>query len=246
MNEAEWLTGDDAGAMLYFVRDRAGERKARLIAAACCRRLAPLLCDPRSLAAVAVAERYADGLAVSSELAAAFRAARAAADEIESARRDPEGIVQMDAASAAACAAVCVSCDRLAPERRGAVECDPAGSTVFYACVAAYDLALKRTGDHVEAARAEAAEQAWLARLLRDLFSNPYRSRTMVVAAWRTPDVVTLAGHVYHDRAFDCLPELAEALEAAGCGDAELLGHLRGPGPHARGCRAVDLVLGKE
>jgi hypothetical protein len=25
----------------------------------------------------------------------------------------------------------------------------------------------------------------------------------------------------------------------------ELLGHLRGPGLHVRGCRAVDLLLGK-
>jgi hypothetical protein len=37
----------------------------------------------------------------------------------------------------------------------------------------------------------------------------------------------------------------ADALEEAGCSDAELLGHLRGPGPHVRGCWAVVLVLGK-
>jgi hypothetical protein len=34
-------------------------------------------------------------------------------------------------------------------------------------------------------------------------------------------------------------------VERAGCTDAALLGHLRGPGPHVRGCWAVDLVLGK-
>jgi hypothetical protein len=38
---------------------------------------------------------------------------------------------------------------------------------------------------------------------------------------------------------------LADALEEAGCADAGLLGHLRGPGPHVRGCWAVDLLLGK-
>jgi hypothetical protein len=38
---------------------------------------------------------------------------------------------------------------------------------------------------------------------------------------------------------------LAGALEDAGCTDAELLGHLRGPGLHVRGCWALDLVLGK-
>jgi hypothetical protein len=38
---------------------------------------------------------------------------------------------------------------------------------------------------------------------------------------------------------------LADALEEAGCTDANLLGHLRGPGPHALGCHALDAVLGK-
>jgi hypothetical protein len=36
---------------------------------------------------------------------------------------------------------------------------------------------------------------------------------------------------------------LAGALEEAGCA---ILGHLRGPGPHVRGCRALDTVPGKQ
>jgi hypothetical protein len=39
---------------------------------------------------------------------------------------------------------------------------------------------------------------------------------------------------------------LADALEEAGCTDAELLGHLRSPAVHVRGCFAVDAVLRKE
>jgi hypothetical protein len=39
---------------------------------------------------------------------------------------------------------------------------------------------------------------------------------------------------------------LADALEEAGCTDSEILGHLRGLGPHTRGCFAVDLILRKE
>jgi hypothetical protein len=38
---------------------------------------------------------------------------------------------------------------------------------------------------------------------------------------------------------------LADLLEEAGLTDAELLGHLRGPGPHALGCWALDAVAGK-
>ena len=42
------------------------------------------------------------------------------------------------------------------------------------------------------------------------------------------------------------LAVLADALEEAGCTEADILGHLRGPGPHVRGCWVVDLILGKE
>ncbi len=44
---------------------------------------------------------------------------------------------------------------------------------------------------------------------------------------------------------FDELPVLADALEEAGCTGAEILEHLRSPGRHARGCWALDLLLGK-
>ena len=50
---------------------------------------------------------------------------------------------------------------------------------------------------------------------------------------------------IYADRSFDHLPILAAALEVAGCADAAVLAYLRGPGPHVRGCWAVDLLLGK-
>ncbi len=41
------------------------------------------------------------------------------------------------------------------------------------------------------------------------------------------------------------LAALAEALEAAGCTDSEVLAHLRLQGPHWRGCLALDLLLQK-
>jgi hypothetical protein len=57
--------------------------------------------------------------------------------------------------------------------------------------------------------------------------------------------VPKVAQAIYEERAFDRLPVLADALEDAGCADAGLLGHLRGSGPHVRGCCSVDLLLGK-
>ena len=90
-------------------------------------------------------------------------------------------------------------------------------------------------------------ERAAQAGLLRCVFGNPFRRpavrRTWL--AWEGGTVGKLAQAVYDERAFERLPLLADALEDAGCADPELLGHLRGPGPHVRGCWAVDLLLGK-
>ena len=84
------------------------DREFRLYAVRCARRVQPLMTDPRSLAALDVAERYANGEAASEELAAAWaaadaaaRAARAAAD----AARDAAGAAAGAAAEAAVWAA---------------------------------------------------------------------------------------------------------------------------------------------
>jgi hypothetical protein len=58
--------------------------------------------------------------------------------------------------------------------------------------------------------------------------------------------VPRLVRGIHEERAFDRLAVLADALEEAGCADADILSHLRGPGPHVRGCWVVDLLLGKE
>jgi hypothetical protein len=59
--------------------------------------------------------------------------------------------------------------------------------------------------------------------------------------------VVCLAQATYDNRTMPAgtldparLAVLADALEEAGCQDAEILGHLRGAGPHVRGCFLVD------
>jgi hypothetical protein len=84
--------------------------------------------------------------------------------------------------------------------------------------------------------------------ILRDIFGNPFQPPPRIDPAWLARNdgtVRKLAEAIYEGRSFDRLPILADALEEAGCEDAELLGHLRGSGPHAKGCWALDLVLGK-
>ena len=68
---------DDA---FWAIRATPGhERPARLLAVDCAREVQYLMTDPRSVAALDVAERYAHGLATEAELATARAAARAAA-----------------------------------------------------------------------------------------------------------------------------------------------------------------------
>jgi len=62
---------------------------------------------------------------------------------------------------------------------------------------------------------------------------------------WRTSTVRQLARGIRDEGAVDRLPILADALQDAGCENPDILTHLRGGGPHARGCWVVDLLLGK-
>jgi hypothetical protein len=97
-------------------------------------------------------------------------------------------------------------------------------------------------------------ERAGQAGLLRDLLGPwPFRAPALdpTVLAWNGGVVLSLAQAAYEDRQLpsghldrDRLLILADALEEAGAG-AEVLAHLRSPGPHVRGCWAVDLVLGR-
>jgi hypothetical protein len=80
--------------------------------------------------------------------------------------------------------------------------------------------------------------------LLRDVFGNPFRPVTIDPSwlAWNNSTIPNLAQGIYEERAFDRLPILADALEEAGCNDADILAHCRSGGDHVRGCWAVDLV----
>jgi hypothetical protein len=80
--------------------------------------------------------------------------------------------------------------------------------------------------------------------LVRELYGNPFRN-IVVDAGCRQPRTLAFARRLYQDRELTALPIFADALEDAGCSCVEVLEHFRGPGPHYRGCWALDLVLGK-
>jgi hypothetical protein len=224
MTEAEWLACTDPQKMLEFLRGRASDRKRRLFACAWCRCLWHLLTDERSRRAVEVAERYADREAMRGELVAAWEAARAASAAAWGAARAAWAV-----AWAAAAASWAATSD---------AACDAARAARHAPGVAADDAAGDAAGD------ASAA-------LLRDIFANPFRPVSVDPAwlSWQGGTVPRLAQAVYEERLLPSghldparLAVLADALEEAGCSDPEILGHLRGTGPHVRGCWALDLV----
>jgi hypothetical protein len=220
VTECEWERCDDPDAMLRLLRGKASDRKLRLFACACCRAIWHLLTAECNRCGVDVAERYADGRATVRDLVAAWDA-----DEVD-------GPAAWDAGWEATSAVMAAACPEPWPPWDAARDAARAGA------------------DAVRDAEGEAAARAALVRqadLLRDLFGSPFRP-VFVDPAWLLRNdgaVIRLTTSVYDGNAFDRLPALVDALEKAGCSDPQLLGHLRGPGPHVRGCVAIDALLGR-
>lgn len=242
MTEQEWLQATDPKLMLLFLRGRVSDRKLRLFAVACCRRIWGLL-DGESREKVELAERFADGLAAKEEMPTPW--------PLSSLREDPslpEDWGQLRAISWSRDAAKMAAA--LATDRMGLTH-TPAWRAAYYAAGA---VAWKIVGAARNATLAASWALAWnqteadeyeeQVMLLRDILGNPFRPESLRTS-WLTPDVITLAGHIYQDRAYRHLPELADALEEAGCDNADILSHCRSGGEHVRGCFVLDLLLGK-
>jgi hypothetical protein len=231
MTEAECLNAVDPAPMLTRVKaKKASERKLRLFACACCRRIWHLLTDERSRNAVEVAERFADGEASAEEL----KAAQALAQAVTGDR--PWYVSRASAAHAAAFASAPPTARRPRHWDRWA-----AGN----AAVAARPTPPPAGSIGDKRDRAEMAEQA---RLVREVFGHIFHKVTAAPAwlAWNGGAVGHLAQSIYAERAFEQMPILADALEDAGCDNAALLRHCRETGPHVRGCWALDLLTARD
>jgi hypothetical protein len=226
MTEEQWLACTEPNLMLDFLRHSriARERKLRLFAAACCRRVWHLL-DADGRVAVETSERFADGLATEAELMDSIWANRGC--------QDIDARAAVDSAAVGAWQPAVALLAAVSGHPPGSVS-SPADSTAL-------------------------AQERAQADLLRCVFGPlPFRMPG-VEPRWRTPVVLSLAQAAYEERIAPApsqrgwlvldpalLLVLADALEESGCTDAELLGHLRGQGPHVRGCFMLDLLLGKE
>jgi hypothetical protein len=228
LTEKDWLENTQPEKMLDRLGKDYSTRKLRLFACACARQLWHLLADERSRGCILVAERHADGLADDEELATASRNADDAWDRVI------QGLANDNVCGAHKAAHEVAGCEPYLTAYLAA--CSSAGAARETSCVPVW-------------AAARDAARKHQASLLRDIVGNPFRPYCV---RWSGGPIGSLSRVAYEERLPDGtidparLAVLADAVEEAGCPEPLLLDHLRSPGPHVRGCWALDLILGKE
>jgi hypothetical protein len=219
MTEGDWLSGTDPREMLDFLRGKMSERRMRLFAVQCCIQNSDLLQDHRFQAAIRFADHYADGAGSESDRLA-----------IESAAFDAQFDNDFDDRYEQSLMPAAVVARPFTHEFAAACSYELVGAVASYGEMAFDGLDAELLAEQSD--------------FIRDIFGNPFRP-VALTPGWRTSTAVSLAQAIYHARTFDRMLVLADALEDAGCDNADILAHCRGDGPHVRGCWVVDLVLGK-
>ena len=246
MTEAEWLSCTDLMPMLELLRGRASDRKLRLFAAACCRRIWHRVPDLRSRQAIEISECFIEG--------------EASVEELEGVRRDAEA-AQTNARQHSRCDAGEYAVIALASAPEWRPDSWPCVYSVADRAASAAARFAELAGKNRKArklnwVRGMRDEQAVQCILLRDIFGYPLRPARPIgstMLAWNERTVVRLAQRIYVERP---LPDgtldttrlaiLADALEEAGCPNEEVLSHCRSSNNHVRGCWVIDQILGKD
>jgi hypothetical protein len=216
MKTHEWLDCSDPQRMLKSAKSKISDRKLRLFAVACARRVAHLPYRGVS-AAISDKARIADKQAI------------AIAEEVA------EGKVSVGELKAALKTTQTITAGRACTRASAFAAAKDTADTLYWFV-------------HWHPATTPAQKATELpaqANLLRCIAGNPF-----CPCAWKpagaSSTVLNISQSIYTDCQFDRLPILADALEDAGCTDADILNHCRQPGEHVRGCWVVDLILGKE
>jgi len=268
MKEQDWLTCNDSIPMLEFLQGslsdpfdslfdktdpssdrapglpswKATQRKLRLFACACMRRVTSFGSADQDHA-IRISERYADGLV-----------GRAALEEAFVPVRKPPEPIPWDADFALS---VFGPTDMVWEARLIEVflTLGPELDVRAVATKTAEIITHCEGADYLSTrGRAERSQQA---HLLRDIFGNPFRpvrldpsclnEKTRAIAETIYNEKTrAVAKTIYRRGQFANLPQLARALKKdAGCTNRELWDHCQWPIQHVRGCWVVDLVLGK-
>jgi hypothetical protein len=239
MTEAEWLESTNPYRMMEHLRGRASERKLRLFACACCRRLWPIIGNEHCRTAVEVSERYADGMATAKEL----KTAR------DLAIRSHQGPEPVEEPVGPPLTRPFVTQRPLSPEERAslaeraAIFCACSGLSMGWSGLkpGQWPLAEEARAAAVRAAEDTGLERRYQCQLIREIFGNPFRALAM--PTYWPAAVVALAAA--WDTGQDCGFALHDALLDGGL--TEMAEHFRDPQRgHPKGCWVVDLILGKK
>lgn len=254
MTEREWLSSSDPSPMVEFLRGKASDRKLRLFAVACVRRVGHLLIEKRSMEAIELAEQFAEGQVGKAELTKKRKQLNdgvkggGTSKFLTGARKSARaaGWTEPKAGAVAQAWTWAWSASR---ELLRVDSAQAALETAVHAEISAANDVLNSLQETKVLKAARADEKKAQVGLLHDIIGPlPFRTVTINPAwlAWNDGTVRRIAQAIYEDRVFDRMPILADALEDAGCADPVLLEHLRGPGQHVRGCFAVDLLTGRK
>jgi hypothetical protein len=239
MTEQEWLMCADPTPMYWFLRakiyppkdwslqSKISPRKGQLFALACCRRIWHLL-DEGKREKVERAERSVDNRIVPSR-------GENSAHGIQCNFPDYHMVETVV---------------RLAVDYATHPYPDPDGAARNASGALAWGFAgSNRLVNGLDSAQhISDAERRVQAQLFRDICGNPFRTHSIdeVWLDWNGGTIRALSHTISDEAAFDLMPILADAVEDAGCDNAEILEHCRGPGPHVLGCWVLDLLLAKE
>ena len=210
--------------MLQFVAERVSARKKRLFLCGCARRMWNHFVVDWWQDAIGIAEGFADGLLTSEQLAIVNgRVWHCTGYVPEWPREDHQALLDLGINPTESCHSRTIN---------------------FLILITRADRGLGGVSTY-NGYRQIRERLEGLPALARDIVGNPFRP-VVFNSSWRTKSTVSLASRMYEEREFAAMPILADALQEAGCEDADILTHCREPGTHVRGCWVVDLVLGKE
>lgn len=249
MNESQWLTVNELRPMVEFLRDKAGVRKQRLFAIACCRSVWHDLTDEERRY-VESAEQYVEGnnLHDAQHIAAPFTG-----DHLSHWKRCYEKYKYLERTH---------DCD---PDYKQEIEdswdASSLASRAFHRSIMVR--ATTRSNALVEVSttyRWEPYTEAGLAveaapiiyndlienpcDLLREIFGNPFRSLQFDELP-KESVAIKIAREIYVNRDFDRMQMLADVLENSDFSTSEMVAHCRNDREHVRGCWVIDALIGR-
>jgi len=231
MTAEEWDSSTSLEELLAACGLVEGERRLRLFNAACARRVAPVMPDDSARRLVDLAEQRADGLLADRDWLMAVVETLDPYMGNEAARDSAGGATfgvlmhlhQADARS-------------ILRLTESVIE-----ARAYLAYTGGYPVDI---GAEAWVRQAVEGETTTLCHMFRCVCGNPFRP-VVLDRSWLTTTVVALASGIYDEKAFDRMPILADALQDAGCDNADVIAHCRSAGSHVRGCWLIDTLLGK-